>query len=310
MNPRNPLWLISSLLVFLLLTGCHSAVEKQEETIRLNIPVTVSGIRKQTMAETMELKAVSKFLDIAAVKSPAAAFVQQTHVEQGEQVEKGQLLFTLKTREATALEMDTSHPLAFSGLIRVHAGMKGIVTQLDHPDGDFVQEGDNLGTIAIPASLVFILQVPYEQVNDVRVNSVCSIRLPDGRQLEGKIASRLPYVSQEAQTQQFIVTPTANSGIPENLLAKVVIPTVVHPNAVTLPGSCVLADEIMQHFWVMKLVDDTMAVKVPVRIGITREDWVEIIEPPFEPENLFLASGNYGLGDTAFVQVTTRTADE
>ncbi len=310
MNPRNPIWPVLTLLAFLFLPGCHSPMDEQQETIRVKIPVSVSGIRNQTMAETMELQAVSKFLDIAAIKSPAAAFVQETHVEQGEHVTKGQQLFTLKTREATALAMDTAHPLAFSGLIRVRAGVAGIVTELDHPDGDFVQEGDNLGIIAIPSSLVFILEVPFEQIGSVQVNSSCWLRLPDGRKISGKITARLPYVSPKSQTQQFIVTPGDHSGIPEHLLATVMIPAVVHPNAVTLPRSCVLADEIMQHFWVMELINDTIAVKVPVTIGITDEDRVEILKPSFGEGSLFLATGNYGLGDTAFVQVTNHEADE
>jgi len=295
----------------ILLTGrCNPASDEQEGKVRAQIPVTVTGIQYGSMTENLELNAISRFLDQSVIKSPAAAFVKQTHVNQGDYVSKGALLFILKTREASVLIEDTANPIAFSGLIRVLAGMDGVVTELIHPDGDFIQEGDELGIIAIPGSLVFMLQVPYENIGDVSVGKSCKIRLSNGKLADGRITAQLPSVSLKAQTQQFLITPSGMAGIPENLIATVIIPTTVHQRATILPKACVLTDEIMQHWWVMKLTDDTTAIKVPVKIGLTQGDLVEILDPAFQPADLFLASGNYGLGDTAYVRVISRTAHE
>ena len=74
-------------------------------------------------------------------------------------------------------------------------------------------------------------------------------------------------------------------------------------NAVSLPKSSILTDEKMQSFWVMKLVNDSTAVKTPVTTGISEKEYVQIKMPVFNDTDLFLSSGNYGLGDTAHVKV-------
>ena len=51
----------------------------------------------------------------------------------------------------------------------------------------------------------------------------------------------------------------------------------------------------------MKMINDTVAVKVLVKKGIETADKVEIIEPALQLKERFLATGNYGLPDTAKV---------
>jgi hypothetical protein len=53
----------------------------------------------------------------------------------------------------------------------------------------------------------------------------------------------------------------------------------------------------------MKLINDTTAVKVLVKTGISDNEYVQIKMPAFKDTDLFLASGNYGLGDTAKVKI-------
>ena len=58
--------------------------------------------------------------------------------------------------------------------------------------------------------------------------------------------------------------------IPQNLVAKVKIVKVSKTAAATLPKNSVLSDETQSEFWVMKMINDTTAVKVPVKKGIER----------------------------------------
>jgi len=74
-------------------------------------------------------------------------------------------------------------------------------------------------------------------------------------------------------------------------------------SAVSLPKTSILTDETLQSFWVMKLINDSMAVKVPITTGIKDEKYIQIILPVFNDSDLFLTSGNYGLDDTAFIKV-------
>jgi hypothetical protein len=63
---------------------------------------------------------------------------------------------------------------------------------------------------------------------------------------------------------------------------------------------------MMQKFWVMKLINDSTAVKVLVKTGLKNKDVVIISEPLFSSTDRILSSGNYGLADTAFVNVEKR----
>jgi uncharacterized NAD(P)/FAD-binding protein YdhS len=52
----------------------------------------------------------------------------------------------------------------------------------------------------------------------------------------------------------------------------------------------------------MKMINDSTAVKVPVKTGLETGEKVEIISPDFSPQDRILVSGNYGLADTAKVK--------
>jgi hypothetical protein len=60
----------------------------------------------------------------------------------------------------------------------------------------------------------------------------------------------------------------------------------------------------------MKLINDTTAVKVLVTTGISDTEYVQIKMPAFKDTDLFLSSGNYGLGDTANVKVIKTLSHE
>ena len=65
-----------------------------------------------------------------------------------------------------------------------------------------------------------------------------------------------------------------------------------------------LANETQTEFWVMKMINPTTAIKVPVKEGIQSGDRVEILSPRFTPQDKIVATGNYGLTDTAKVKIT------
>ena len=56
----------------------------------------------------------------------------------------------------------------------------------------------------------------------------------------------------------------------------------------------------------MRLLNDSVAVRVPVQTGLEEQGRIEIKSPRFLPSDRILVSGNYGLDDTAAVQVAQR----
>jgi hypothetical protein len=297
------------LAVFILMIGCSEYHRSDEADAKVKVPVIVTGIKIMNMSDYIELFATSRFLNKAALNSPVNGYVEEVSCNPGDYIKRGSVLFTLRTKEAEALRNDTPNNLYFPGLITVKASIDGMVISINHPRGDYVMEGETLGTISVPSSLVFILDVPYEATQYVKPNMNCEIHLPNGDKIDGLVRSRLPSMSEGPQTQEYIIQPGNPQNIPENLIAKVRVVKTAHENARALPQACVLSDEVMQNFWVMKMVNDSTAVKVGIKTGLINGTNVEITEPAFSLEDRFLATGNYGVGDTIQVEIKGKLAD-
>jgi len=224
----------------------------------------------------------------------------------GQFVNKGALLFTIKTKEEQSIGnsiniLDTT--FKFSGVNRIKAAEHGFITQLSHQVGDYVQDGEQLAVISDESSFAFVLQVPYELRRLVQVGNSIPLTLPDGEKLDGRVSSLLPSVDKTSQTQGVVVKVNSSHPIPENLIAKARIIKTAKANTTSLPKSAVLANETQTDFWVMKLINDTTAIKMPVTKGIETTDRIEIVSPKFSAHDRIITTGNYGLADTAKIKI-------
>lgn len=294
--------------LFLAFAGCTNkeTASDEEDIPKAKTPVTLITIKEEFISENIELRATSTFQKKIAVKSNLAGYIEDMNIAIGDAISQGQLLFTIKTKEANALGntniiKDTS--LHFSGLVKIKAQKSGILTTLDHHKGDFVQEGDQLGVISERNSLVFILEVPFELHSYVKMNNVCEIALPDNQVIQGKITGSLPTVDAISQTQSYVVSLLSSLNLPENLIAKIRILKSTKEKTNVLPKQAVLADEMQTEFWVMKLINDSTAIKVPIKKGIETNDKVEITAPAFNASDRIVLNGNYGLADTAKIVI-------
>ena len=278
----------------------------EEQVPNAKVPVTLCNISVEPISEAIELRGTSQFQKKVAVKANATGYINNITVNIGDDVSLDQLLFTIKTKEASAIDnqktnADTS--LNFTGVLKIKAQKSGIITTLDHQKGDYVQDGDQLGIISERNSLVFILEVPYEMHDVVKLNGNCEIVLTDNNVIKGIISKELSSVDPVAQTQSYVVKPLSEINIPENLIAKIRIIKNTKENAIVLPKSAILADETQTEFWVMKLINDSTAIKVSVKKGIETKEKVEILEPEFNEKDRIIFTGNYGLADTAKISV-------
>jgi len=269
-------------------------------------PVTFTHITQGPVQQLTTLNATSAYLKKNAVRSSVNGYILHCQISPGEWVRGGQELFVLETREAMAIgrasrKLDST--LGFSGQITIKAPQAGFVTSLFNQAGDYVMDGDSLCYIADKSSFVFLLDVPVEWLQDVALNAECRVILPDGEQIPGRIISRLPSVDPLSQTQRFEIRPLTTAQLPENLVAKVQFVHKEKKDAITLPTAAILSNEAETHFWVMKLVNDTTAIRVPVKTGMVLPDRIEILSPRFTDSDSILLTGNYGLNDTALVRI-------
>jgi multidrug efflux pump subunit AcrA (membrane-fusion protein) len=291
-----------------LLLGCNQkdSASADEATTETRTPVTVTSVNYQPLQEFIELNATSSFLQKSFVKSNLNGYVKQVNVKFGDFVHTGQSLFILKTKEAEAIgnSVDKLDPnFKFSGVNTIPANSNGFIAELDHQPGDYVQDGEQLAVITDSKSFVFIMNVPYEDRPYTSIGKKVEVLLPDSEHLAGTISSAMPMIDSVSQTQSYSIKVETTHSIPQNLVAKVKIVKASKSATVTVPKQSILSNETQTAFWVMKMIDDTTAVKVPVKTGIETGDRVEILSPDFSPQDKILLSGNYGLPDTALVIV-------
>ncbi len=300
---------LSVFYVLLFLTGgscVHHEQETDEPAQPTQTPVTVTSIRQEPLAEYVELIASSTYLLKNYVKANATGYLRSAQVVPGQFVHAGQVLFSIKTKEAESLGnivngLDSS--FKFSGTNAIRAGADGFVSQINHQSGDYVQDGEQLAVISELQSFGFIMELPYELRSFVKVGDRLDIQMPDGEKIPGRISSLMPTVESVSQTQNVLIKVNATHTIPENLIAKIRIPKIIREHAISLPRAAVLTDETQTDFWVMKMTDSTTAVKIPIKKGMETKERIEILSPVFSSQDRILTSGNYGLPDTAKVRI-------
>jgi multidrug efflux pump subunit AcrA (membrane-fusion protein) len=268
-------------------------------------PVTIVPFEFKPVSSTVTLPAVATFMNKNIIRATTTGTIEKILIAPGEFISNDQLLFTIKTREAMALDrksqIDSS--LSFKGVINIVSHQEGVINSISYQKGDFVQEGDEMAVVSEQNSLVFIMDVPFELDKYVERNRNCRVILPDGRDINANISRKLPEMDIQSQTIRYVVKPLSPDRLPGNLIASVNLIKATNENAMVLPKKAVLGNETQTEFWVMKLINDSTAIKVDVSKGFENNDEIEITKPEFLPTDRIILTGNYGLPDTARITI-------
>jgi biotin carboxyl carrier protein len=291
----------------LLLVSCGHTRESGSEAESEGLtPVTVVHPVLGNISETITLNATSRFLLKTSVKSDMNGYLQKVMMHPGQRVSRGQELFVIRSKESehlgnTLTSLDTA--FHFSGTVSVKSPSDGFVTDLSYKTGEYVQDNEILASISDLNSLVFILEIPYELSRYIPDNKNLELILPGGHILKGIIESSLPSVDPVSQTLSCVIHVNDISLIPENLIATVKFIRKSKSDATILPKASLLTNEAQTEFWIMKMTDSSTAVKIPVAIGLSTSEEVEITSPVLRISDIILLTGNYGLPDTAKVVI-------
>lgn len=295
-------------LIVLAMQSCKNNAEEDEDIAPEDAvtPVTITYPTHSNISETVELNATSAFTLKTFVKANAIGYLQSANIKVGDYVSKGQTLFTIKTKEAAALgntinNLDTS--LHFEGITRIKSPSNGYITQLTYTEGSYVQDGEQLAEITDKSSFAFLLDLPYELKPYLPQNKMVQLHLADSSILQGYIQSALPTVDSAAQTQRYIIKVKTDKLIPENLIAKVQLVKQQITNATLLAKPAVLSNEEQTEFWIMTLLNDSVAVKTDIKKGIESGNNIQILEPALNDSDKIILTGNYGLSDTAKIKI-------
>ena len=212
----------------------------------------------------------------------------------GKRVKAGELLYRLESKEQHALGQHSTP-------IEIRAARPGILIDVQAQTGSYVTEGMALCTTAEAGSLVFEINVPYEQLEPVQGGSRCILELPDGKRFRAAMQATLATMDEVSQSEKIVATAPF---LPEGMNVKAVfISASTTDSAMLLPKSAVQSDETLTSYCVMKLIDDSTAIKVPVEAGNSTADSIEV-RGRLTPADRIILTGGYALPDSSKIIIS------
>lgn len=290
------------IIISVLLSSCGGGQEDSSVT-KVKANVQICNPIEKKLTGYLILSGNTIFIKKEIVRATFQGHILKSFKTIGDIVNTGDQLFSIKTKEAYAVDSMVNIGDKFNGEITIKANSPGVLTQINYNTGDYISDGEQIAVISNPSSLKINLSVPYREVSLIKLNSRCSIELPDGKYIDGTISKKIPSVDPVTQTQTFLIDIPKGTSLPENLNLIVKIPMKEFKNTTTLPKSAIMSSDVLDEFWIMKLINDTTAVKINIEKGIEDNNLIQIISPKLHKEDRIVIVGAYGLPDTAIVKV-------
>jgi len=292
------------LLAAALLThnSCKNRTVSETEIMPV-VSVKTESVVQGNIEKRISFNGITTYLKKNIVVSPIAGYIVRSEAKYGEEVKREDLLFEIQTRESKAL----GTVVAFDGKIGtlyVSAPSEGFINELKiNETGGYVVEGGELCTIVNNKDLMIRLNVPYEYNSILRAGKKCQIILPDNFTMNGVISRILPIIDEVNQTQSVLIKPENHKLIPENLNLTIIFIQEEHQQTTLVSRTSLMANETQSEFWVMKILNDTLAVKIPVIKGIENDSVTEISSPLLNKNDLIIREGAYGLPDSSVIKI-------
>jgi multidrug efflux pump subunit AcrA (membrane-fusion protein) len=305
MSRRRSIIIYIAIITSIVMYSCVNENNNSGEKKNAGTPVTITHPYKTSVSDYIELNGNTTFLTKEILRATFQGFIEKVYKNIGDRVERGDDIFQIKTMESAAA--DSLNVLLgnkeFKGSVILKAQSDGVLTQLDYHQGDFISSGEQLGIIANPSSLRIDVNVPFEDISDVSIGRRCEVYLPGGKKLEGEIDSNIPSVDSAAQTQTYYIKLIQYKPLPENLNVTVKIPFNETKDALVLPNAAILANVTQDSFWVMKVINDTTAIRTDVEKGIANDSVTQVVNSRLKAGDRIVLNGAYGLPDTAKIEL-------
>ncbi|MEI6574570.1 MAG: efflux RND transporter periplasmic adaptor subunit [Bacteroidota bacterium] len=286
--------------------GLMSCLRNQAavEAVKVRPEVSTVAVRYETIVQYLNLNAVTAFQKKDNIRSTITGYISNLTFKTGDYIEAGAIYCYITTKEQKALKNITSSDtttLRFRKPIAIFCSASGIITAQQALQGDYSSEGDVLASVSEPSSLVVLLNVPYENHQYVFPGKSCEILLPDGKTIKTKISREIPTIDAASQSQVFMVSLSGQS-LPENLNVTVNVVQSTSENALVVPRAAIQTNETQDEFWVMKLINDSLAVKSDIILGLQNDSMSEIKGMGISEHDKIIVSGAFELPDSSVVK--------
>ena len=323
---------LAAFAAFVLLAGCNRPREESTEESASNarVPVSVQGLVRSTIVSTVSAPGRTEALRREKVVSPVTGRIVSLKVLEGSFVRAGDVLVTLRTREAQAAlegaeallrtasteaqraEAARARTLADSlqGQVLVRASLSGIVATRSVAEGELVAEQAELLTLIDPETIIFVADVPTAKISGVKAGLSARVRLT--QLSEGALGAAVDAVSPEADAQSQSVrvrlrflglSGDERRAMKSNLAGTVLIGTETRHDVFVVGRSSLLHDDESDAFSVVVMSADSLARIIPVTIGAQTDSVVEIRSPLLREGQQVITRGQYALADSTRVTV-------
>ena len=300
MNHLNSLGLAVSILF--ILPSCNGGSPTREHRLP-KVAVKTVTVKQGYSEKKLTLNGKTLYLNKTTVISPISGYVIKMNVNYGDQVKKEETLFEIQTRESKTLRNTDALP-AGAGILKIKSSLAGIVGKLTiNATGSYITQGSALCTIVGTSNVLVQVNVPFEHHSQLKAGTKCTLLLPDQTSISGIVVRILPFMDPVSQTQKVLILPASNQPLPENLHLMVQFITNRH-QSLLLPRNAIMTNEEQSKFWVMKIKNDSVAVKVPIQKGIENDSMTEIASPRVKPTDTIISEGAYGLANGSIVKIT------
>ncbi|SHG47139.1 HlyD family secretion protein [Salegentibacter echinorum] len=301
------IYLLVSIISLATLWGC----KKKTATVsakKAAIEVWAVPVTQQEIREYLTFNGVSVYQRKEDIRSNVTGYISSMRHEIGDNIRAGQVFAYVRTKEQDALrdavKIDSS--LAkFINPISIKSNATGIISVLNVNKNDYVAEGDIIASVVQPKSLVVKVNVPFEYKESVQIAAPCELLLPNGKTINATITETLPTIDVQSQAQTFLVDlPEAD--LPENLNIQVKLLQKESSNAMSIPKTALQTNELLTKYWVMKVVDDSLAIKTEVHPLLKNDSLVQIQSERVQLNDWVITEGAYQMQDSTLVKIIKR----
>lgn len=295
---------IIGILLFSLLFSCKKNTDTTNE-ISAPIKVKIALVDRQDLKEYLTFNGVTKYQQREDIKANVTGYISWMPFQMGDVIKRGQAFASIRTKEQDALgeaaKIDSSLAKFAKPLI-LTSNASGIISNLKIVPNDFVSEGDVLATVSQPNTLVVQVSIPFEYSGKVKVGTDCKIILGGHPEIDAQISRVLTSTDSIGQAQHYLIR-LPNTQLPENLNVQVRIISEKAENALTIPKEALQTNELLTDFWVLKIVDDTLAIRANVKPLLESDSLVQIQANNLQENDKVIISGGYQMQDSTSVSI-------
>jgi len=252
----------------------------------------------------------------AQIRSPVAAIVGEVNCVEGQQVEKGETLFTLT--DVRKPDGSVEH-----ALLKITAPLSGTVTYVNVRPGEVTdpEAPGALVQLVDLSRLIVAANVPSSQLTAVKPGQTVEITAsqnnasapapfgptesdaasPAPVALTGKVALVEDRIDPKTDMGFVDISVPAEARLRPGQFVRVRIITEERRDCLTVPSRSIVKNQSGE--WVIYLVSGKQAIQQPVKVGFREGDMVQVHSLILQPGDKVVTTGAYGLPEKTKISV-------